>query len=287
MPYADRHPIAKSAFLANGVKLSYYQWASDKPNLILLHPSSGYGLMWDRTAIYIDGAMQVFALDQRGHGDSDRPDGSYSAEEYAEDLYLFITQIGLGKVTIAGHSLGGRVAQVFAATHPDLTQAILLVGGPHYSNFFAERQRADAVLQGAERMRSSQTIFDSEDDAFTHFKFTRSSDSENSLRHRVRYNCRRMSDGKVETKYDNVRVAQGLAHMADDLSDYAGKVNCPVAILRGSFSTHLTCKEAQILAAFWKDVRVIEVEGDYSLELENPEGLSKAILDFGSSSGII
>lgn len=287
MPHTDGHPTSKRVCLTSGVKLSYYQWSSDQPNLIFLHPSSGYGLMWDKTAEYIDNAMQVFALDQRGHGDSDRPDGSYSAEEYSKDLYLFVTQMGLGKVTIAGHSLGGRVAQVFAATHPDLTQAILLVGGPHYSNFFAERERADNVLQGAERMRSSQTIFDSKDEAFRYFKSARPSDSESALWHRVRYNCRAMSDGKVETKYDNVRVAQGLAHMADDLSGYARRVNCPVAILRGSLSTHLTYKEAQVLAAFWEDAHVMEVEGDYSLELDNPEGLSNAILGFSTSIGII
>jgi hypothetical protein len=36
-------------------------------------------------------------LDQRGHGDSGRPDGDYSAEEYADDLHLFFHQVGIDK----------------------------------------------------------------------------------------------------------------------------------------------------------------------------------------------
>ena len=44
-------------------------------------------------------------------------------------------------------------------------------------------------------------------------------------------------------KYDSVRVAMGLAHMADDLRKYAAKAACPVAILRGTHSSELTTAE--------------------------------------------
>jgi pimeloyl-ACP methyl ester carboxylesterase len=82
--------------------------------------------MWDAMAGALDGRLHVFALDQRGHGDTDRPDGSYTAEEYSVDLHLFLEQLDLGRAVVAGHSLGGRVAQVFAATYPDQTAAIAL-----------------------------------------------------------------------------------------------------------------------------------------------------------------
>ena len=280
MSASPQEPLSKDVTLSNGLNMRYYQWPGEGPNLIFLHPSSGYGRMWDQTAPHLSGRMQVFALDQRGHGDTGRPDGSYTAEEYAQDLHLFITQLGLEKAIVAGHSLGGRVAQVFAAEHPEQAQSIILVGGPHYSNFFQQRHRADAVLQGAERMRASQTRFASEDEALSYFKAYRPTDSDDALRHRIRHNCRPLPNGAVETSYDNVRVAQGLAHMADDLAVYAARVRCPVAIIRGAGSTHLTQEEAHRLAAFWKDAWVMDVDGDYTLEVENPEGLALAILDF-------
>ena len=79
-------------------------------------------------------------------------------------------------------------------------------------------------------------------------------------------------------KYDKVRVALGLAHMADDLGKYAAKATCPVAILRGSHSSELTLEEAKRVAGFWKNATVIDVEGDYALQMENPGGLAEALI---------
>ena len=158
--------------------------------------------------------------------------------------------------------------------------AIILVGGPHYSNFFQERDRVDTVLEGVERMRVSQIEFTSTEAALAYLRESRPTDSEETRRHRIEHNMRPLSGGGLAFKYDKVRVAQGLTHMADNLRVYAERVTCPVAIIRGSHSTHLTPEEVERIAAFWKDARIIEVEGDYALEMENPQGLAQAILDF-------
>ena len=280
MAQTQSRPLTKNITLSNGLKMRYYEWPGTGPNLVLLHPSSGYGRMWDMTARSLGGQLRVFALDQRGHGDTDRPDGGYAAEEYAEDLHLFLDRLGLSRTIVAGHSLGGRVAQVFAATYPEQALAIGLVGGPHYANFFQERDRVNTVLQGAERMRVSQTEFPSREAALAYLREYRPADSEEARLHRVEHNRRTLSGGGVAFKYDKVRVAQGLTHIADSLRSYAGRVTCPVAVLRGSHSTHLTREEAERIAAFWKDGRIIEVEGDYALEIENPQGLAQAIMEF-------
>ena len=273
-------PLRKDITLTNGLRIRYYEWPGDGPGLVCLHPSGGYGRMWDGMAGAIEGRLHVFALDQRGHGDTGRPDGSYTGEEYAADLHLFLEQLGLGRAIVAGHSLGGRVAQVFAATYPDQASAIALVGGPHYSNFFQERDRVAAVLDGVQAMRTSQTEFPSAQAAAEYLRSFRAGDSEESRRHRLEHNTRSLPGGGVAFKYDNVRVAQGLTHLAEDLSHHAARVTCPVAIVRGSSSTHLTRQEAERLVPFWRDSRIVEVEGDYGLQMENPEGLARAILDF-------
>ena len=280
MATAQRGPLPKDVALSNGLSMRYYEWPGTGPNMVLLHPSSGYGRMWDMTARSLGEQLHVFALDQRGHGDTDRPDGSYAAEEYAEDLHLFLDAMGLRSAIVAGHSLGGRVAQVFAAEYPEQCAAIILVGGPHYSNFFQERDRVNAVLEGAERMRTSRTEFPSATDALAYLREFRPNDSEEARRHRVEHNTRPLPGGGLAFKYDSLRVAQGLAHMADNLRIYAERATCPVVIIRGSQSSHLTKEEAERLAAIWRDARIIEVQGDYALEMENPKGLAQAILDF-------
>ena len=269
----------KDVTLSNGLTLHYYEWAGPPPNLILLHPSSGYGRMWEWTVAHLGNRFHVYALDQRGHGDSGRPDGDYSAEEYAHDLSLFFHALGLDTAVIAGQSLGGRVGLVFAARWPQHVRALGLVGGPHPSNFFPTREATISVLGAAHRMLESTTEFPSRDAALEALRSTRPRDREEARRHRVEHNMVAAGRG-VAFKYDKVRVAIGLAHMADDLRKYAAKTNCPVAILRGHASAEFTAAQAKEIAACWRHGVVIDVEGDYALQMENPAGLAKALIDF-------
>jgi 2-(acetamidomethylene)succinate hydrolase len=283
MVEAPRDFREKDVTLPNGLKVHYYEWPGPRPNLVLLHPSSGYGRMWEWTANALEPRFHVYALDQRGHGDSGRPDGDYSAEEYAHDLHLFFQVVGLDRAIVAGQSLGGRVGQVFAVTHPEQVQALGLVGGPHTSNFFPTRQATINVLSSAHRMLESPTEFPSREAAFTYLRSARPRDSEKALRHRLEYNMIPAGSG-VAVKYDTVRVAVGLAHMADDLRKYAAQATCPVAILRGSHSSELTSQQAEEIAGCWKNAVVIDVEGDYALQMENPVGLAQALSRFAEEA---
>jgi 2-(acetamidomethylene)succinate hydrolase len=269
----------KDVTLTNGLKLHYYEWTGAGPTLVFLHPSSGYGRMWEWTVDRLGGRFHVYALDQRGHGDSGRPDGDYSAEEYAQDLYLFFRQVGIDRAVIAGQSLGGRVGMVFAATWPQHVQALGLVGGPHTSNFFPTREATISVLGAAQRMLESKTEFPSREAALEALRTTRPRDREDARRHRVEHNMSAVGGG-VAFKYDKVRVAIGLAHMADDLRKYAAKTTCPVAILRGDSGAELSAEQAKEIATCWKNAHVIDVEGDYALQMENAAGLAKALTEF-------
>ena len=279
----SRHFQEKTVTLPNGLELHYYEWPGARPNLVLLHPSSGYGRMWEETARALGSAFHVYAVDQRGHGDSGRPDGEYSAEEYAEDLHLFFRQVGIDKAIVAGQSLGGRVGQVFAAVYPAEIQGLGLVGGPHVSNFFPTREETIKVLSSAHRMLESQTEFTSREAALVYLRTLRPRDQESALRHRLEHNFVTTAGG-VAVKYDKVRVALGLAHMADDMRKYAARAACPVVILRGTVSSELTPAQAKEIAGCWKNAVVVDVEGDYALQMENPTGLAQALSRFAAQA---
>jgi 2-(acetamidomethylene)succinate hydrolase len=70
--------------------------------------------------------------------------------------------------------------------------------------------------------------------------------------------------------------------MADDLRKYAANATCPVAIVRGTKSSELTIEEAKEIARCWKNAVVIDVDGDYALQMENPAGLAQALLGFAA-----
>lgn len=266
--------------LASGHRLRYYEWGRPGPTVILLHGSSGYGLMWEWTAEQLGDRFHVFAPDQRGHGDSDRPDGAYSAEEYAQDLHEFMRALGLGTAIVGGHSLGGRVSQVFAAAYPGQCQGVILVGGVHLSNFYHDRERMAQVLQSACSMFNSPAEFGSREEAMAFLRGSRGDrETQASLNHRLEHNMVPKGSG-FAVKYDPVRVAQGLTHMATDLRHYAADVRCPVVLLRSTVGSELTPESAQEIAKCWRNASVVDVEGGYLLHIQNPAGTAAAIGSF-------
>ena len=268
--------------LGTGLQMHYYEWAGSEPTIIFLHPSSGYARMWEHTASNLAPDFKLYALDQRGHGDSSKPDGGYTGEEYADDLLAFMDALNIDQAILAGHSLGGRVAQIFAGIHPHRTGALVLVAGPHYESFFQQASIVDTVLQGAERMRSSPREFETEEDAVRYNQERYPELPQEAIEHRVEHNYHRLPNGKFRPRYDPLRVAQGLTHIPDNLSRYAGEVTCPVAFIVGTRSTQLNRAQADKVAGCYvkTEVQMYDVDAGNLLQMENPEGLAIAIKEF-------
>jgi pimeloyl-ACP methyl ester carboxylesterase len=270
--------------LSGGLKIHYFKKAGGDLNLVLLHPSSGYGRMWELTAENLDPRFTLYAPDQRGHGDSGRPDGEYSAEELARDLRAVVEKLGLKRIVVGGHSLGGRVALVFSAWYPEITAGLIMVAGPHLSNFYQTREHVLNVYSNAYKTMVSPTAFASRADALAFIRQLRPQDSEFALEHRIDFNMNHAADGKVTVKYDPVRVAEGLTHQLIDLKKYSSAVTCPTAFIRGTRSAEMTPEAAKDVAKFWTktEVDIYSVEAKTSLQLENPKDLATAINAFAA-----
>src|SRR4029077_166080 len=121
-PYADRFATV------NGLRLHYLDWgASAKPALILLHGIARHAHTFDHLASDLARDYHVIAVDMRGHGDSAwSPEGAYLVEDYVKDLEGLVAQLGLRRLTLLGHSTGGRGVQVFAGLHPELVERLVV-----------------------------------------------------------------------------------------------------------------------------------------------------------------
>jgi pimeloyl-ACP methyl ester carboxylesterase len=71
----------------------------------------------------------VVALDQRGHGETDKPDGGYDFATVAGDLHRFIDALGISRPVLVGHSWGGDVALEYTAVHPSVPRGLCLIDG--------------------------------------------------------------------------------------------------------------------------------------------------------------
>ena len=132
--------------------------------LIILHGLFGMGDNWQTHAKnYADLGFEVHVLDQRNHGQTNHSD-DFSYQLMADDLLEYLEDNEIEKACIIGHSMGGKVAMLFAAHHSEKVEKLVVVDiAPkayplHHQQYFAamhkldfstlkSRGEADAVLQ--------------------------------------------------------------------------------------------------------------------------------------------
>lgn len=109
-----------------GIRLAYeVSGIPDGPPVVLLHALGERGANWAPVMGQFAGHFRVFAPDLRGHGDSDWP-GTYSFQLMCDDVLGLLDQLGLGKVTLIGHSMGGTVAYLAAMQRPDRVERLII-----------------------------------------------------------------------------------------------------------------------------------------------------------------
>lgn len=110
----------------DGVELAYRVWGdAAAPPAVLLHCLGEDGEDWRGVVGQLATTHRVYALDQRGHGESEWA-GEYGFERWRDDAIGFLQQLDLGEVTLIGHSLGAVVALLLAAERPDLVGRLVL-----------------------------------------------------------------------------------------------------------------------------------------------------------------
>ena len=114
----------------NRLKFHYLDWGGDGPPLVMLHGLTGHAHTWDHTAAALSARYHVYALDQRGHGDTDWA-SRYGIPAMLGDLLGFLDALQLPVVTLMGLSMGGIVAYQFTAAHPErVSRLVVLDIGP-------------------------------------------------------------------------------------------------------------------------------------------------------------
>ncbi|MFD0022272.1 alpha/beta fold hydrolase [Streptomyces sp. NPDC058382] len=112
------------------VRLAYRTWGDPFGSpVVLLHGLAGSAASWEAAGRLLGEQWRVYALDLRGHGESDWPD-EYDFEVMTEDLLGFLDACELDRVGLVGHDMGGAVALLFAEEHADRVERLVLVETP-------------------------------------------------------------------------------------------------------------------------------------------------------------
>jgi pimeloyl-ACP methyl ester carboxylesterase len=111
----------------------YYLEAGSGPEVILLHGLGGDNGNWRMTLPALASNFHVYAPDQIGFGQSDKPLINYRVATLVDFLNAFYKKLGITKATLVGNSLGGWVAMNFALQYPDKVNRLVLVDSAGYS----------------------------------------------------------------------------------------------------------------------------------------------------------
>lgn len=115
--------------------------------VVLIH---GVGLdqtIWDAMLVDLGGRSNL-TYDLLGHGDTVPPLGTQSFQPFVAQLHSLLQELQIGAITLAGFSLGGQVAKHFAAAHPDVVKALVLISTT-YQRTNEERAAMSRRLQQA------------------------------------------------------------------------------------------------------------------------------------------
>ncbi|MGH7907315.1 MAG: alpha/beta fold hydrolase [Candidatus Binataceae bacterium] len=277
------HPIDR-ALEVNGLKLHYLDWGGDGAGhtLLLLHGGAAHAHWWDDVAPQLTASARVLALDFRGHGQSQWAiPPRYGPRAYVEDLSVFIQKLG-PPVILAGHSMGGAVAQWTTVMFPQLIEALVIIDAPHGAPPLWRR----LMWRWRRRARSrTRPELDSARDIIRRFRLAPPETylTADRLERLAMAGAEQLKNGKWAYRFDPETRAwrRGDTRLArPDIR----KITAPTLIVRGAQSTLVTAGVARAMHRRIGGSILREIPRAYHhVPLDNPGDTAAAIAEFIAS----
>jgi non-heme chloroperoxidase len=135
--------------LSTGPRLRYAeQGVREGHAIVFLHGWPDSWFSFSRVLPLLSPEYHAFALTQRGHGGSDKPECCYTLDDFAADVDAFMDTLGIDKATLAGHSMGSLIAQRVALSYPRRVSGLVLIGAATMA------ANNEVLLEAREEVRS-------------------------------------------------------------------------------------------------------------------------------------
>lgn len=264
--------------LADGRTLSALRYGTGEPEVTFLHGAGLNAHTWDTVVLLL--GRPTLVVDLAGHGDSSwREDADYSPETLASDVATALQSWASHAQVLVGHSLGGLVAAVVAARHPEAVRELILVDIVPG----VDTDAAPAVLRD---FYAGATDFASHEDAVERAQAFGFGGSRADTERGVFFNTRVRADGRVEWKhhfahiighaFDALRIA-GTDSSRDPWADLLD-VDAPVTLIRGERGF---LQESDVSAFERKlpDAAVVTVAAGHNVQETAPDSIASLVTE--------
>lgn len=271
--------------VANRLRHHLMEWGDRGPLLLLLHGFLEHARAWDLVAPRLAAAgYHVFALDWRGHGDSEwiGSGGYYHFADYSADLAFVLRALG-GRAVLVGHSMGATSAMSYAGLEPARVPALVLVDalGPPDMEDQAVPQRFESWIRDLERLEERDRRTFSLDEAAARLaeRFPRFTPA--VARHMAEHGSRPAAGGR-EWKFDPLHQTTGPVPFSRARARlFWSRVACPVLYIEGADSPLRLQPDDKADRLALLRARRITMDGvAHHPHLEQPEPFTRHVLDF-------
>jgi pimeloyl-ACP methyl ester carboxylesterase len=115
----------------NGKQISYWTGRrgilEGRETILFIHGAGGGQYTWSYQKGFFEKEFNPIVIELPGHGESGG-EGEEEIVTYAEQVYAFLQAVGVRKIFLVGHSMGGAIVQTLVLTHPEVIKGIILVG---------------------------------------------------------------------------------------------------------------------------------------------------------------
>jgi pimeloyl-ACP methyl ester carboxylesterase len=255
---------------ANGIDVYYEAQGNGEPVLLI----AGFGCdhtHWARVARTLAGRFRVVAFDNRGVGRTTGGETLVSIRQMADDAARLIDALDLGPCHVAGHSMGGLVAQELALAHPEQIRSLMLL-----SSCARNDARGKAIVESwgdlprqVDALTATKLILPW---IYTRAFFARPGAIEQVIEH--------ILANPFPPSVDVIH-RQSRAIVPCDTSDRLGAIACPTLVLVGSQDILLPVAFSEELARGIRGAELVVLEKTgHGLLIESPDAVAAAMLDF-------
>ncbi|MFQ5515838.1 MAG: alpha/beta fold hydrolase [Myxococcota bacterium] len=241
--------------------MHYLEWGhAGLPAVLCLHGGGQTAYMYEELGAALADRYHVLAIDLPHHGDSD-PLDEYGPRTYSETLPPVFAAFGLGTAVLVGASMGGLTSIFLGAGRPDLVRAVVLIDVGHR----LEEEGVRKILAFLSAHESFASLEEAADVIAGYLPFRRRPPDPG----RLTRNMRQRPDGRWEWKHGlQIRMGgpEGEARMRNWRETFsgaeaaAGKLRCPVLVLRGARSDVLSDEGAEAITALIPGARLELIE---------------------------
>jgi 2-(acetamidomethylene)succinate hydrolase len=247
--------------------------AGDGPLMLFFHGITSNSAVFTPLMARLSDRFTTIAVDQRGHGLSDKPESGYAADDYAEDIAGLIRTLDRGRAILVGHSLGARNSVTAAMRYPDLVRSVIAIDFTPY----IETEAFDALET---RVNAGSQLFENMTAVETYLAGRYPNISADAIKIRAESGYEPV-DGGLRPLALPTAMAQTAKGLRSDLTHAYREVKKPVLIVRGELSKLVSAAALAKTSRLRPDLPVVVVpDADHYVNEVSPEITLKAITNF-------